>query len=368
MGPPHLLGPEDSAAYLHSAPPSLDNASTTSSRQASGSPRFVMPRAPSVLSLASTELDTHSQSSFGASSGLTAAASSTTLDDAGDARCLELLSKELCAEGAADVQVVELWGEVAARLAKQHLNRFEFLNASRNPHAKQVVKRLGAACFGIAAAGVSLTDEDAFDEAKRALEGAVGIFGFLFNAKLVGAKQATGFVRTLVDGVAPFDMAMAAANFAALTISRAGELECRPLSDTYAAASERAMDPRSVQILGETAEKLQALRYSVQAAYRTVQVSGIDVHATEHELLQLLRRCGELVRLRLCGDRKAPCVSGHFVFKTAEGAERLMAMDGERLGRMRLKTTLCTGAVMGKAGLQGFGRHRKIRDTDLFAE
>ena len=325
----------------------------------------VGPASSSAASLSS--LSVASCFAGGPAGGAFSAALPALLQDAALAEHLELLLHTILDAATDDVAALELWTDVCDGVSRNgRLGVCELLG--RWGCARRLLRRVCRACFGVAAAGVTLADEDAFDASRRSLSLAVSAVGFLWNARLAGPRQVMGFVRTMLDGTCPHPVAVEAAQFAELIQPRAGELAVRLLADVYSAAAARARDPRSRDLLGHASTLLHAQRYVVQAAYRTVQVSGIDVHATEHELLQLLRRCGELVRLRLCGDRKAPCVSGHFVFKTAEGAERLMAMDGERLGRMRLKTTLCTGAVMGKAGLQGFGRHRKIRDTDLLAE
>eukprot|EP01064_Diplonema_japonicum_P013991 TRINITY_DN2151_c2_g1_i1.p1 TRINITY_DN2151_c2_g1~~TRINITY_DN2151_c2_g1_i1.p1 ORF type:complete len:430 (+),score=49.79 TRINITY_DN2151_c2_g1_i1:37-1290(+) len=78
---------------------------------------------------------------------------------------------------------------------------------------------------------------------------------------------------------------------------------------------------------------------------RTIYVCGIDTTIWEQTLVGFLEGCGELEKVRLCGDRSNHTVFGFFEYRTREGALNLLAKNQLKLGSYVLKISLASSAI-----------------------
>ena len=194
---------------------------------------------------------------------------------------------------------------------------------------------------------------------------------FLHNAKLLPHANVVGFVSALLshdDTLYPNLLALSEfvdgvlvyfAEHTLLEVSKTLRKTCAVhaahgyLSPFVHDMLKRLMCRLDEQLRANNAPVLQ----------RTVRVSGIDTQAPERDLLALLRQCGHVVKLRLCGRRTDETVFGFFQFKTADGAALMMAKgQGFQLGSRQLRVEMATSSI--KDSRQA-GVHRMRGDASI---
>ena len=202
-------------------------------------------------------------------------------------------------------------------------------------------------------ASVEFILNQSFDEQMENKMDAARLAAFLYNAKLFTPEDTDAFIRALVmheDTVYPNLLAAALfvqdslQFFTAQTLNALAQL----LTQALLAQKVHGAHDMALSLLTDLEAKVQAEMVENQAPVlqRTVRVSGIDSRASEKELLDLLRACGHVVKVRLCGQRKETTLFGFFQFKTVHGAQELIRRGhGYKLGGRPLKVELATSSI-----------------------
>ena len=277
-----------------------------------------------------------------------------------------------------------------------------------------IAARLASVCVAIAQREVLLEDEDAFHEEVELKTSAVELATVLMRSKRFTEASARSFCAALLErSTAHFHCFSSLKSFILTNARRivkkfpayAAELESlvrtvsgdqvdamgsrerclQPLSACIAALSQATRRankkdaPKKTQAPGTAASSPTArvqregndasseLELETAKA-RTVYVCGIDTRISEQELLMLASQCGELSKVRLCGDRKNPTVFGFFEYKTVEEARRLVNLDQTKFGLFVLKISFAARSIRDPRGtfLHSYNlKSQPIREGDI---
>ena len=190
---------------------------------------------------------------------------------------------------------------------------------------------------------------------------------FLHNAKLLPHANVVGFVSALLshdDTLYPNLLALSEfvdTTLQYLSDQALGVVHKEVQQLLHSGDTHDVINQLLQHISSHLDEQLRANNAPV--LQRTVRVSGIDTQAPERDLLALLRQCGHVVKLRLCGRRTDETVFGFFQFKTADGAALMMAKgQGFQLGSRQLRVEMATSSI--KDSRQA-GVHRMRGDASI---
>eukprot|EP01061_Rhynchopus_euleeides_P005393 TRINITY_DN14648_c0_g1_i1.p1 TRINITY_DN14648_c0_g1~~TRINITY_DN14648_c0_g1_i1.p1 ORF type:complete len:486 (+),score=115.07 TRINITY_DN14648_c0_g1_i1:217-1458(+) len=267
-----------------------------------------------------------------------------------------------------------------------------------------VVQQLSDACVSVARSCVPLDDEDSFNDAvelktsavrmatvmmraKVFPEGALGHFtsGFLdtntahfhcfSSLQAFVTRNAKRLVRRFPESTAHIENLIQAATqkhgeelgtgdrcLAPLHICISSLALAQQQCDEQEGGESRSSLPRVSEqptfdidsispAQGSAATTPTGSRADLQSARpRTVYVCGIDTSVPEQTLIDFASQCGELTKVRLCGDRKSPTVFGFFEYATVEEARRLVAQDQQKLGNKILKISFASQSIKDPRG------------------
>eukprot|EP01061_Rhynchopus_euleeides_P014300 TRINITY_DN2481_c1_g1_i1.p2 TRINITY_DN2481_c1_g1~~TRINITY_DN2481_c1_g1_i1.p2 ORF type:complete len:313 (+),score=123.40 TRINITY_DN2481_c1_g1_i1:474-1412(+) len=238
---------------------------------------------------------------------------------------------------------------------KEYLYYFEALP---NPlHERDFLREqpavLGALVHELRASAQApfLLDPDhSFEAQLEAKLECAALASYLYNAKLLSSDDAIDFADDLLShtlSAYPNILAFSVFINASLQFYREEVLDdlVARLKAALVIHGDSVLIAPHLQTLIEKLEgQMQANNANVLP--RTVRVSGIDSHAKEKELLDLLRDCGHVVKLRLCGRREDATIFGFFQFKTVEGAQRLIHKGQNfKLGSRQLKVEMASSSI-----------------------
>eukprot|EP01061_Rhynchopus_euleeides_P031374 TRINITY_DN51955_c0_g1_i1.p1 TRINITY_DN51955_c0_g1~~TRINITY_DN51955_c0_g1_i1.p1 ORF type:complete len:348 (+),score=134.55 TRINITY_DN51955_c0_g1_i1:32-1045(+) len=104
----------------------------------------------------------------------------------------------------------------------------------------------------------------------------------------------------------------------------------------------------SYQMQGGRKTKKDHKAYQMQQQQRrenTVYIVGIDASLPEGDLLSFISQCGNLVKVRLCGDTTNRTIYGFFEFDSKDSAETLVAKTGSVLGNYTIHCSFARQAI-----------------------